>query len=155
MAIIVTLPQMGESVVEGTVERWLVREGERVEKDQIVCEITTEKVDAEIPAPEAGVLTRRLVEEGTVVEVGAELAVIDANAEASVQPPAAAPEPAAPAAKPVPAAPPVESPPATPLAPPVTTATRSLNSFIALSSSQCAGSSSTLITPSARLANIS
>ncbi len=77
MAIPVTLPQMGESVVEGTVERWLVREGERIEKDQILCEVTTDKVDAEIPAPESGVVSRILVAEGTTVEVGTELAVID------------------------------------------------------------------------------
>jgi len=52
MAISVTMPQMGESVVEGTLERWLVREGERVEKDQVLCEITTDKVDAEVVAPD-------------------------------------------------------------------------------------------------------
>ena len=86
MAIPVTLPQMGESVVEGTVERWLVREGERVEKDQIVCEVTTDKVDAEIPAPEAGVITKILVAEGTTVDVGVELALIDPAATATVQP---------------------------------------------------------------------
>ena len=52
------MPQMGESVVEGTVERWLVREGERVAKDQVLCEITTDKVDAEVVAPEAGVVAK-------------------------------------------------------------------------------------------------
>ena len=51
MPITVTMPQMGESVVEGTIERWLVQEGDRVEKDQILCEVSTDKVDAEIPAP--------------------------------------------------------------------------------------------------------
>ena len=54
MAIAVVMPQMGESVTEGTLERWLVQVGERVEKDQSLCEITTDKVDTEIPAPEAG-----------------------------------------------------------------------------------------------------
>ncbi|MFQ5514802.1 MAG: dihydrolipoamide acetyltransferase family protein [Myxococcota bacterium] len=77
MAVTVIMPQMGESVSEGTVERWCVREGDRVEKDQILCEITTDKVDAEIPAPEAGILTQILVAEGQTVEVGAELALID------------------------------------------------------------------------------
>jgi 2-oxoglutarate dehydrogenase E2 component (dihydrolipoamide succinyltransferase) len=74
MAIAVTMPQMGESVVEGTVERWLVREGERVAKDQVLCEITTEKVDAEVVAPEAGVVAKLLVAQGTTVPVGTELA---------------------------------------------------------------------------------
>jgi len=78
MAITVTMPQMGESVVEGTIEKWCVSEGDRVEKDQTLCEITTDKVDAEIPAPEGGVVTRILVPEGQTVEVGAELAEIDA-----------------------------------------------------------------------------
>jgi 2-oxoglutarate dehydrogenase E2 component (dihydrolipoamide succinyltransferase) len=77
MPITVTMPQMGESVVEGTVERWCIAEGERVEKDQTLCEITTDKVDAEIPAPEAGVVTRILVAPGTTVEVGAELCELD------------------------------------------------------------------------------
>ena len=78
MGITVTMPQMGESVVEGTIEKWCVSEGDRVEKDQILCEITTDKVDAEIPAPEGGVVTQLLVSEGQTVEVGTELAVIDA-----------------------------------------------------------------------------
>ncbi len=96
MAITVTLPQMGESVVEGTVERWLVREGERVEKDQILCEVTTDKVDAEIPAPEAGVVTRIVAAEGTTVEVGADLVVLDAEGTATAEPsPAPASQPAA------------------------------------------------------------
>jgi 2-oxoglutarate dehydrogenase E2 component (dihydrolipoamide succinyltransferase) len=77
MSISITMPQMGESVVEGTIEQWLVQEGDRVEKDQIVCEISTDKVDAEIPAPESGVITRILVQEGQTVEVGAELAVLE------------------------------------------------------------------------------
>ena len=77
---VVTMPQMGESVVEGTLERWLVREGERVDRDQNLCEITTDKVDTEIPAPEAGVVTQLLVAEGETIEVGAKLAVIVAEA---------------------------------------------------------------------------
>ena len=76
---VVTMPQMGESVVEGTLERWLVREGERVDRDQNLCEITTDKVDTEIPAPEAGVVTQLLVAEGETIEVGAKLAVITAE----------------------------------------------------------------------------
>ena len=96
MAITVTLPQMGESVVEGTVERWLVREGERVEKDQIVCEVTTDKVDAEIPAPQAGVVTRILVAEGTTIDVGTGLLELDPSGHETAAPAAesAAPTPA-------------------------------------------------------------
>ena len=80
MSITVTMPQLGESVLEGTIEKWCVREGDRVEKDQILCEITTDKVDAEIPAPETGVVSRILVAEGQTVDVATELVVIEAGA---------------------------------------------------------------------------
>lgn len=95
MAMTVTMPQMGESVVEGTVERWLVAEGERVAKDQVLCEITTEKVDAEVVAPEAGVVVKLLVPQGTTVAVGTELVVLDAQGTATrteAPPTAAAPK---------------------------------------------------------------
>ncbi len=100
MPITVTMPQMGESVVEGTIERWLVQEGDRVEKDQILCEVSTDKVDAEIPAPESGVVTRILAPEGQTVEVGAELAVLEPGEGAAIAPaePTAAPTPAEPEA---------------------------------------------------------
>ena len=96
MPITVTMPQMGESVVEGTIEQWLVREGDRVEKDQIVCEVSTDKVDAEIPAPESGVITRILVAEGETVEVGAELVILEPGEGAAAGPPAPSPEAQAP-----------------------------------------------------------
>ena len=106
MPIAVTMPQMGESVVEGTVERWLVSEGERVAKDQVLCEITTEKVDAEVAAPEAGVVLKLLVAQGVTVPVGTELVTLDAaGGAARVDVPVAAqaaPAKAAPAAKPAP-----------------------------------------------------
>ena len=108
MAITVTMPQMGESVVEGTLEKWCVREGEQVEKDQILCEVTTDKVDAEIPAPEAGRIKQILVAEGTIVEVGRELVILEATV------PGAAPEAerAAPQVEPMaPAAPPQRASP--------------------------------------------
>jgi 2-oxoglutarate dehydrogenase E2 component (dihydrolipoamide succinyltransferase) len=76
MAIAVELPALGESVVEGTVSRWLVKEGERVERDQPLVEITTDKVDAEIPSPASGILEKILVAEGATVPVGTELARI-------------------------------------------------------------------------------
>jgi 2-oxoglutarate dehydrogenase E2 component (dihydrolipoamide succinyltransferase) len=115
MSIAVTMPQMGESVVEGTVERWLVSEGERVAKDQVLCEITTEKVDAEVVAPEAGVVTKLLVAQGTTVPVGTELATLDAaGGAARVDAPVAAKAPAkAPAAAPTAPAAAKPAPPAT------------------------------------------
>ncbi|MFI8187859.1 2-oxoglutarate dehydrogenase, E2 component, dihydrolipoamide succinyltransferase [Streptomyces sp. NPDC085946] len=105
MAVSVTLPALGESVTEGTVTRWLKAEGERVEADEPLLEVSTDKVDTEIPAPASGVLASIKVAEDETVEVGAELAVIDDGTGA----PAAAPAPAAeevapPAPEPAPAA---------------------------------------------------
>lgn len=76
MSTKVIMPQMGESVVEGKVAKWLVREGEQVETDQPIAEISTDKVDVEIPSPGAGTLTKIYVPEGETVSIGAELAVI-------------------------------------------------------------------------------
>ena len=105
MAISVRVPELGESIAEGTVARWLVKEGERVERDQALVEITTDKVDAEIPAPVAGVITAILAQEGEVVAVGAELARLEEGASAGAGAPVAAAKPAAAAkaALPVPA----------------------------------------------------
>jgi pyruvate dehydrogenase E2 component (dihydrolipoyllysine-residue acetyltransferase) len=72
----VTMPALGESVTEGTVTRWLKQEGEQVEVDEPLLEVSTDKVDTEIPSPAAGVLTKILVSEDETVDVGAELAVI-------------------------------------------------------------------------------
>lgn len=83
MSIPVKLPALGESVVEGTLSRWLVAEGERVEVDQPLCEVTTDKVDAEIPSPVSGVVERILIPEDAVAEVGAELAIIREEAGAA------------------------------------------------------------------------
>ena len=82
MSIAVELPSLGESVFEGTVARWLVSEGEMVEVDQPIVEVTTDKVDAEIPAPCAGMIEQILVAEGDVIEIGAVLARIDPDAKA-------------------------------------------------------------------------
>ncbi|EXU62001.1 dihydrolipoamide acetyltransferase [Streptomyces sp. PRh5] len=110
MAVSVTLPALGESVTEGTVTRWLKAEGERVEADEPLLEVSTDKVDTEIPAPSAGVLTSIKVAEDETVEVGAELAVIDDGGAAPAEAPAPAAEPA-PAAQPEPApAPAAEAP---------------------------------------------
>ena len=99
MSIDVELPSLGESVFEGTVARWLVSEGEMVEVDQPIVEVTTDKVDAEIPAPAAGMIEEIVAGEGTVVEVGGVLARIDPDAKAdSVAADVSAKVPAAPAA---------------------------------------------------------
>ncbi|MEU8790219.1 2-oxoglutarate dehydrogenase, E2 component, dihydrolipoamide succinyltransferase [Streptomyces sp. NPDC048643] len=109
MPVSVTLPALGESVTEGTVTRWLKAEGERVEADEPLLEVSTDKVDTEIPSPAAGILASIKVAEDETVEVGAELAVIDDGTGA----PAAAP---APAAEEAPAAEPEPAPQATPSA---------------------------------------
>jgi 2-oxoglutarate dehydrogenase E2 component (dihydrolipoamide succinyltransferase) len=77
MAIEVAMPQMGESVVEGTVTRWLVKEGDLVKEDQPLCEISTDKVDTEIPSPGAGRIARIVAQEGETVPVGGQLAIIE------------------------------------------------------------------------------
>ncbi|MGW6686772.1 2-oxoglutarate dehydrogenase, E2 component, dihydrolipoamide succinyltransferase [Streptomyces sp. NPDC054961] len=96
MSVSVTLPALGESVTEGTVTRWLKAEGERVEADEPLLEVSTDKVDTEIPSPVAGILASIKVAEDETVEVGAELAVIDDGSGAPAE--AAAPAAEAPAA---------------------------------------------------------
>ena len=107
MAVSVTMPRLGESVSEGTVTRWLKKEGDRVEADEPLLEVSTDKVDTEIPSPAAGIVSSIKVQEDETVEVGVELAVIDDGtggaAEAAPAEAAAAPEPAAAPAEPEPA----------------------------------------------------
>ena len=95
----VLMPQMGESIVEGTLTRWLKKLGDHVERDEPLFEISTDKVDTEIPAPVAGTLTEILVQEGATVGINTVVARIGDGGAA----PAAAPAPAAEAAKPAPA----------------------------------------------------
>src|ERR1039458_10310527 len=78
----VIMPQMGESIVEGTVTKWMKKVGERVDRDEPLFEISTDKVDAEIPSPAAGVLAQILVKENETVAVNAVGAIIDGEAEA-------------------------------------------------------------------------
>jgi pyruvate dehydrogenase E2 component (dihydrolipoyllysine-residue acetyltransferase) len=136
MSVSVTMPRLGESVTEGTVTRWLKKEGEKVEADEPLLEVSTDKVDTEIPAPASGVLSAIRVGEDETVEVGVELAVIDEGGSAAGSTPAQEapaaepePEPAAepepepvqqPAAEAEPQAPPQEAPqqPAAQQAPP-------------------------------------
>src|SRR5919112_24466 len=77
----VTMPRLGESVTEGTVTRWLKQEGERVEADEPLLEVSTDKVDTEIPSPAAGVLSRIVVGEDETADVGSELAIIAGDGE--------------------------------------------------------------------------
>ena len=76
MSTSVTMPALGESVSEGTVTRWLKQEGDQVNADEPLLEVSTDKVDTEIPSPASGVLQKIIVGEDETVEVGAELAVI-------------------------------------------------------------------------------
>lgn len=97
----ILLPKMGESVAEATIIKWLKNEGEHVEADEPIVEIATDKVDSEVPAPEAGILLKRLVNEGDVVKVGQAIAQIGSGAGASA--PAAAASNGTPKAVPAPA----------------------------------------------------
>jgi len=133
----VTMPALGESVTEGTVTRWLKAEGDQIEVDEPLLEVSTDKVDTEIPSPVAGTVTKILVSEDETVPVGADLAVIGGQvvpsqaapvsqpapapaAAVTPAPAAPAPAPAAPAPAPAPAAPapaapaPAPAPPAAP-----------------------------------------
>src|ERR1700733_3028624 len=98
----VVMPQMGESIVEGTLTKWLKKPGDKVERDEPLFEISTDKVDTEIPSPAAGVLGELLVQEGQTVQVNAIVARIDEGSSAAPAAPAA-PAPAK-AAEPAPAA---------------------------------------------------
>ena len=83
MSVEVVMPQMGESITEGTVSKWLKAVGDKIEKDEPILEISTDKVDAEVPSPGAGVLLEIRTQEGETVEVGSVVAVIGDSAEAS------------------------------------------------------------------------
>jgi pyruvate dehydrogenase E2 component (dihydrolipoamide acetyltransferase) len=139
----IVMPQMGESIVEGTLTRWLKKVGDKVERDEPLFEISTDKVDTEIPAPEAGVLSEILVQEGATVAINTVVGRIGSQASAPAAAPAAPPAapapppPAAPAAPPaavapaaqapaapVPAAPAATAPPAAMAPPPPATAPR-------------------------------
>jgi len=97
----VIMPQMGESIAEGTLSRWMKKVGDPVKRDEPIFEISTDKVDAEIPAPTGGTLAEILVQEGQTVAVQTVVARIETEAGAAVAPapaPAAAPAPVAPPA---------------------------------------------------------
>jgi pyruvate dehydrogenase E2 component (dihydrolipoamide acetyltransferase) len=127
------MPQLGETVTEGTITKWFKAIGDQVARDEPLFEVSTDKVDSEVPSPAEGVLTKILVEEGDTVDVGVTLAVIGASAATEDAPgdsappassddpaPAPAPEPAPPASAAEPSAPP--PPPASPTPPPAAAA---------------------------------
>src|SRR6187200_237405 len=114
MATEVVMPQMGESIAEGTITKWLVKVGDKVERDQPLFEISTDKVDAEIPSPAAGVISEIRHQAGETVAVNKVVAMIGGEAGAAAPAPAAE---AAPAAAPAPAAPAAAAPAAAPPAP--------------------------------------
>ena len=132
MSTEVVMPQMGESIAEGTITKWLKKVGERVERDEPLFEISTDKVDAEIPSPAAGTLTEVRFKEGDTVEVNTIVAVLDGDQagtseapaakpveEAKVEPPPPAPAPPSPAPAPAPAPVPPPQAAAPPPPPPV------------------------------------
>ena len=135
MAVDVIMPQMGESIAEGTLVKWLKNVGDKVERDEPLFEISTDKVDAEIPSPSAGTLLEVLVQPGQTVEIKTVVGRIGAAGEAASasapKPAAAAPAPAAPA--PAPAAAPAPAPTPAPV-PAAATATaeapRAANNFV-------------------------
>ena len=113
MAVDVIMPQMGESIFEGTITKWLKKPGDKIERDEPLFEISTDKVDAEIPSPAAGVLKEIKVKEGQTVPIQTVVASIDAAGSAAAAPapapakaetPKAAAPPAAKAEAPKPAA---------------------------------------------------
>src|SRR5215203_4377640 len=116
----VVMPQMGESIAEGTIVRWIKKVGESVERDEPLFEISTDKVDAEIPSPAGGVITEIRAKEGETVPINTVVAVIGAAgaqpaakaAAAAATTPAPASAPEAPAPAPPPAKPQADGPPA-------------------------------------------
>ena len=101
MATEVIMPQMGESIFDGTITKWLKKPGDTVQQDEPLFEISTDKVDAEIPSPAAGVLSEIKVQAGTTVQINTVVAVIGAAGATAAAPKAPAPPPSAlPAAAP-------------------------------------------------------
>src|SRR5665811_2353409 len=99
----IIMPQMGESIVEGTITKWLKKPGDKVQRDEPLFEISTDKVDAEIPAPASGVLQEIKVSEGNTVQVNTVVGVINESGAATASAPA--PAKAAPVATSAPSAP--------------------------------------------------
>ena len=138
MAVDVVMPQMGESIFEGTITKWLKKPGDKVERDEPLFEISTDKVDAEIPSPSAGVLQEIKIAEGQTVPIQTVVAVINAAGSAAAAP-AAAPAKAAVPAPPAPAAAKPAAPPAparaeVPPTPPLTVSAPASSSVVSIES---------------------
>lgn len=121
------MPKMGESIQEGKILRWLKKPGDKVERDEILLEISTDKVDTEVPSPSAGILTAILAQENDTVEVGAIIAELNSDAQAAVSAPVATPAPA-PVVAPAPA--PVAAPTPAPVAAPAPVASGSMTDVV-------------------------
>src|SRR5215813_9811596 len=106
----VVMPQMGESIVEGTITKWLKKPGDKIQRDEPLFEISTDKVDAEIPAPASGVLSEIKVTEGTTVQVNTIVGTISSDGEGAPVKPGSEKKAAAPA----PSAAPAKAQPPTP-----------------------------------------
>ena len=146
----VTLPQLGESVTEGTISRWLKAVGDQVEADEPLVEVSTDKVDTEIPAPVSGVLLQILVAEDGVAPVGAVLGVIGAADAAPAAPAPAPAAPAAPAPAPAPTPAPAASAPAPQAAAPTPAAPAPAPAVPAPSPSRASGPAEVYVTPLVR-----
>jgi 2-oxoglutarate dehydrogenase E2 component (dihydrolipoamide succinyltransferase) len=127
----VTMPQLGETVTEGTITKWFKKIGEEVRADEPLFEVSTDKVDTEVPSPVAGTLQEIRANEGDTVAVGAVIAVVGAGAPAAAPEPPPAPPPSAPPA----AAPPAAAPPAAAPAPPPPVAAPLASSAVELATS--------------------
>jgi pyruvate dehydrogenase E2 component (dihydrolipoyllysine-residue acetyltransferase) len=146
MAVDVVMPQMGESIFEGTITKWLKKPGDKVERDEPLFEISTDKVDAEIPSPSAGVLKEIKIPEGQTVPIQTVVAVIDGAGVAAASAPApaaAAPVAAKPVAPAPSAAPAAAKPAASPAPAPAPAATTAAASTAVAQANGAAGSTST------------
>jgi len=142
MAVDVVMPQMGESIFEGTITKWLKKPGDKVERDEPLFEISTDKVDAEIPSPSAGVLKEIKIPEGQTVPIQTVVAVIEGAGSAAAAP-APAPTPAK-APAPAPSVPAAAKPlvPAPPAPPPVAVPASADAASTSSAASRCSPSSS-------------
>ncbi|MBU3742173.1 MAG: biotin/lipoyl-binding protein, partial [Candidatus Kapabacteria bacterium] len=124
MNVDVVMPKMGESIQEGKILRWVKKVGDTVERDEVILEISTDKVDTEVPSPASGTIVQLLAQENDTVEVGKVIAVLSTDANVAVAAAAPAPAPVA-APAPVPAPAPVAAPAPAPVPAPATAAAAS------------------------------
>ncbi|MBS1538705.1 MAG: 2-oxoglutarate dehydrogenase, E2 component, dihydrolipoamide succinyltransferase [Bacteroidetes bacterium] len=134
MTVDVVMPKMGESIQEGKILKWLKKPGDKIERDEILLEISTDKVDTEVPAPNAGIITELLAQENDTIEVGNVIARIETDVATAVVTPVSAPAPitvaTAPVSIPAPAPAPVPVPISIPTPAPVVTAAPAVSSGV-------------------------